>query len=69
MTQTVSPTCDKCNEPLRGHTQPFTTERRPCDVARLYRDTPDPMFCRYPAVCSKEKKCQSIAKYDRACDD
>lgn len=62
--------CPKCEEPLRGHTQPFTSELRPCEVARLYRDVPDPYFCRYPAICSKEpRKCMSQVKYGRACDD
>lgn len=62
--------CDICYEPLKGHIQPFTDELRSCDMARLYRDCPDPIFCRYPEACSKTPhKCMSIEKYDRACND
>lgn len=69
MTTVNPPTCPQCNESLRGHTQPFTDKLRSCETARIFRNAPDPMFCRYPVECTKKKKCQSIEKYGRACDD
>ncbi len=61
--------CDKCGELWIGHEIPFSNEPRSCERARLMRNTPEPLFCRYPEICSVTKKCETQRKYERACND
>jgi hypothetical protein len=63
------PKCNLCFESMSGHVKPFSSELRSCEDARMYRKTPDPLFCRAPERCSTTLKCYSQERYDRNCND